>query len=453
MRILGFKLLIKNFILPVLLIIFIFSFLMTMGFYSYYHHIASNSHEYDIVTLADSKSSHQCLDQLGFDSQSDSNIDIVSFELLPSIHKFRSNHWFHLSEYYLSHYEDISKIYSSIQPRQVILLISDPQFLDNLTPTAMFILCLAFGRSSDSLHEINVVHPMHKSLNNISKLSYIEYADKYPVATYINRKEYRLQYTMKRDFSYTKSCTKQMGLYGKTPIPSSKWFQSKQTIINIRDHIKTLCPIERNPLPKYLVSNYIETFSSGANTDDDDPSSRYRLVLYQRDKTRKFSDIEELTFQLTKALSSKWIVQVISHEDDIHPCILYHTLSHADVFVTTHGFQSMALLFMKPGSVIFEVFPYKYFKNTYASISQQYGIHHFYSQSKKPYSKSRLVLSYISQEFCMSSIKCRSFSRGDDILISPENDIFITPIQNISIQIEKGILGPHNAPYIFDKLA
>lgn len=53
--------------------------------------------------------------------------------------------------------------------------------------------------------------------------------------------------------------------------------------------------------------------------------------------------------------------------------MLMHHLYNADVLVTPHGFQSMLLLFLPRPAVIFEVFPYRYYKRGYGPFGGEYG--------------------------------------------------------------------------------
>lgn len=48
-------------------------------------------------------------------------------------------------------------------------------------------------------------------------------------------------------------------------------------------------------------------------------------------------------------------------------------LYNADVLVTAHGFQSMLLLFLPQPSLLFEIYPYRYFKPAYGPLSREYG--------------------------------------------------------------------------------
>jgi hypothetical protein len=73
----------------------------------------------------------------------------------------------------------------------------------------------------------------------------------------------------------------------------------------------------------------------------------FKIVLYQRDNNRKFLDFEALLRRLDERLAEQWRFFVILHHDDLHPCLLSEALKDADIFLTTHGFQSTSALFMK----------------------------------------------------------------------------------------------------------
>jgi hypothetical protein len=56
--------------------------------------------------------------------------------------------------------------------------------------------------------------------------------------------------------------------------------------------------------------------------------------------------------------------------------MLAHHLADADLLVTPHGFQSMLLLFLPRPALIFEIFPYRYYKRGYGPFGQEYGKRH-----------------------------------------------------------------------------
>ena len=68
-----------------------------------------------------------------------------------------------------------------------------------------------------------------------------------------------------------------------------------------------------------------------------------------------------------------WEISVLMHSSKRSPCELAHMLNDVDVLVTPHGFQSMLLLFLPRPALLFEVFPYRYWKRGYGPLSKEYG--------------------------------------------------------------------------------
>lgn len=101
---------------------------------------------------------------------------------------------------------------------------------------------------------------------------------------------------------------------------------------------------------------------------------------------------------------------------------------------------------MKPDSHVFEVFPHKYFKPTYFSLSKAMSVHHAwqYGSADSVYQEpdllkslsttsARWVLPLISLKQCMQNIKCRSLARQQDLKLRRED---IDAIHKIIMQIE-----------------
>ena len=83
-------------------------------------------------------------------------------------------------------------------------------------------------------------------------------------------------------------------------------------------------------------------------------SQHYRIVVYERNANRYFSDLEGILTYLSKHTDARtlgpsgvditWDIDVIYHSDDMNPCLLYLGLGDADIFLTTHGFQSTGVM-------------------------------------------------------------------------------------------------------------
>lgn len=81
--------------------------------------------------------------------------------------------------------------------------------------------------------------------------------------------------------------------------------------------------------------------------------------------------------------------------------------------------QSMLALFMPPGSLMFEIFPHKYFKPGYAPMAEGLGVRHAYSMSPP-----RLLLtrfSWPSTEACMEKYLCRRYVRMSNVELDDES--------------------------------
>lgn len=55
----------------------------------------------------------------------------------------------------------------------------------------------------------------------------------------------------------------------------------------------------------------------------------------------------------------------------------------------------MLLLFLPPGAVILEVFPYKYWKEGYAPLAEEWGVRHEHIMSRPVSWAKRLLLFFI----------------------------------------------------------
>lgn len=118
---------------------------------------------------------------------------------------------------------------------------------------------------------------------------------------------------------------------------------------------------------------------------------KYKLVLYQRDRTRRLSNQDEALQLLRQRLpENEWeimvsaaacprvhpqsdLLQLFVHDNMVSPCELMHILSDADVLLTPHGFQSILLLYLPIPALLFEIFPSHYHRNVYRLVAEEYG--------------------------------------------------------------------------------
>lgn len=81
--------------------------------------------------------------------------------------------------------------------------------------------------------------------------------------------------------------------------------------------------------------------------------------------------------------------------------------------------QSMLALFMRRGSLLFEIFPHKYFKQGYAPMAEGLEVRHAYSESR-----SRmwfLGYSHPTMETCMDWYLCRWYARQSNVELDDES--------------------------------
>jgi hypothetical protein len=64
-------------------------------------------------------------------------------------------------------------------------------------------------------------------------------------------------------------------------------------------------------------------------------------------------------------------------------------------------------------------------------MSQGYGIKYIGENSSYPVSVTRQVLRPVTKEYCMSSNRCRSFARGDDVDIFPHIGRIVSAMKRI----------------------
>jgi hypothetical protein len=198
-------------------------------------------------------------------------------------------------------------------------------------------------------------------------------------------------------------CVKVMGSIGGIwPTPQrGHWFRNKGDIDSFRDKLRALCPLDKNKIRQYIKK------------------TKFKMIIYQRDISRKLYNQEEaINMIFNKLDKNDWQIEVIMHERDRPPCVLSHMLNYVDVLLTPHGFQSMLLLFLPRPSLLFEVFPYKYYKRGYGPFGGEYGIQHAGVMSPPLTWYGNTILKLLTTNYCMNSKMCRSWARDSDVLLT-----------------------------------
>eukprot|EP01033_Poteriospumella_lacustris_P011167 gene11167-7943_t len=200
-------------------------------------------------------------------------------------------------------------------------------------------------------------------------------------------------------------CFKYMGDIGGQLIRRDEWFPSREDIVSLRHKIRSACPPNEELMTKYKKNK------------------PFKLVVYQRDLTRRLENQEEVLQSLRANLpKSSWQFMVVMHDNDRSPCELSHILNDADVLLTPHGFQSTLLLFLPTPALIFEIFPFPYYKPPYKLMAQSLGVVHASYFSPPTSTMFQVLKSYfhIDPHFCNQFYVCRDFARRQNVILQPD---------------------------------
>jgi hypothetical protein len=160
------------------------------------------------------------------------------------------------------------------------------------------------------------------------------------------------------------------------------------------------------------------------------------VLIFLRDRDRKLVSAQSLLLRLGAALQAgggssegegagagaeaRISIEVLRYSDALPADQVARAFQGADVLLTAHGFQCVGLLFMKPGSLLIELFPFNYFKIDYKYLASEVGIQHHWLQARTPHSRalSLRLLSLLPQWLCMRSVLCRRVARADNVRVS-----------------------------------
>eukprot|EP00639_Heterosigma_akashiwo_P001039 CAMPEP_0194584230 /NCGR_PEP_ID=MMETSP0292-20121207/16905_1 /TAXON_ID=39354 /ORGANISM="Heterosigma akashiwo, Strain CCMP2393" /LENGTH=400 /DNA_ID=CAMNT_0039439191 /DNA_START=388 /DNA_END=1587 /DNA_ORIENTATION=- len=321
---------------------------------------------------------------------------------------FESDHWFHISEYYLARSREIRPLV----PANATVYIVTPTrvFFEQLTVFTTFLLVLSFteGRST-----VKVVPPAAVT-KVVAGMVVLE--PNAPAFTYNPRmpavdRLYRTEAF--QDVRFGCACARFLGEFGPAPVERGYWFGGDREVRAARGRMAVMCDHESGaaggrPLP---ADEAAEAAAAAA------APPKHKMVVYQRNRNRKFQRFEAMVEALEEQLGPEWELEVLLHSTDRHPCAMYESFHAADVFYTAHGFQTIAVLFMPPGGLVYEVFPYKYWKVGYAPLVREVGLTHHWAMSPPAGPVHRALLAAVPLSVCSLSYRCRLFARDADVVV------------------------------------
>jgi hypothetical protein len=369
-------------------------------------------------------------------------------------HKFHSNHWYHMGEYFLSHHSDpllhTTLTSSSISTKHTVrgekegisnegvggidtllIIAPDVRFIEKMTHMSLFVMLLGFplgkvgkgGIQEGKIARIEIYEPtpLYRSQSehpdiyssntgHNEELTFVSFLSHQPAIVYDFNQPPSQQFMKLGKYddenagrvsalamltshlslstsslSSGSRCKKGFlldgGKIGETPIQSKEWFHSSVEVEALRSKTAWMCSgysmtegdesSMMMTIDRSYNNGHGHADSNGDGDGNQNGEKRYKLAIYERNHNRHFIHVNDVVKRLHTHLSDLWDITLILHSEKMHPCLLYSVLQGADMFLTTHGFQSTGVTFMKPGAVLFEVMPYKYFKPSYIHLSTQ----------------------------------------------------------------------------------
>lgn len=372
--------------------------------------------------------------------------------------RFHSNHWYHMGEYFLSQHRS-AEVTGVIRTGDTIIFIANEvKFVSQLTFTSAFFILLALspgeGCADGSIRKtrIEFYEPSYvyrrASAPSIEWGSFSSYG---PSVILDMSKPNGQQFQRVNLLEHVREeinsgrqchCGKLISSMGYHPTPSTQWFKTALEIHEFKDKIEAFCGAATDADASMLAAPYPR--GSDAQLQGE---KVFKMTVFERDSTRHFAGLRLMLEDLDGRLDRQWSISTVRHDESIQPCQLYQELHKTDVFLTTHGFQSTALVFLPEGSVIIEIFPFRYWKPSYVPLAAQFGIHHRWAQNETPTSPSRWLLRVIPQDWCMDINKCRSHARGDSVAMPRDH---IDLVIRIAKAKQEGRLGVVPSSFLSD---
>lgn len=327
---------------------------------------------------------------------------------------YGGDHWFHVAENFMTQHSILEASNRNTDANVVYFDFDRSGFVAETTGMTKFMIALgALKTPSESVDkEYHFIHHSGIDLDSDGKesfhvLDHHDFHDHVKIILSGDKPATKERFIVRKGVdvhndheSREMVCVKDLGVVGgEWPTPQrGHWFPKEGDIERFRKKIIALCP----PDEKLL--------------DKGKKQKTYKLVIYQRDQSRNIANEDEMIALLKSFLKEElWEIDVIYHVQDRSPCMLAHLLRQVDVVITPHGFQSMILLFLPRPSLLFEVFPYRYYKRGYAPLGNEYGIYHHGVMSPARSWTHQLLLAQTVTSECMQSKTCRNYGRNDNV--------------------------------------
>jgi len=275
------------------------------------------------------------------------------------------DNWFHGSGYFLPAHSTIrSKTVGKGFAKEVFVFFSSKAHLSQFSNMTKFLTAASF--STPETEKVYFVHPGTATATVNSQGMGVLTVHQ-PYINYIKKRESEEHFLgFAGDHSAhagtvreieTARCVQYIGEYGNKWTSSEKanWFPNFGDALSLLKTIGSFCGVEN-------VKNQTE---EGKKT----------ILIYNRNQSRKLLNTHKLQKFLNDSLDSeKYELKLVVHSESIRPCELVQLFSKVAALLTPHGFQEILILFMKPGSVVFEIFPPGYTRSMYKNLAASYGV-------------------------------------------------------------------------------
>ena len=103
------------------------------------------------------------------------------------------------------------------------------------------------------------------------------------------------------------------------------------------------------------------------------PHAARAAVVYQRDYSRRLANVPAMVGILAREYG-KQHVSVLTHDEEREPCELVRTVGQTDLWLSSHGFNSILAFLLPRGAAFVEVFPLGYSSDYYSQLAAGNGV-------------------------------------------------------------------------------
>lgn len=255
---------------------------------------------------------------------------------------FHGNHWFHFGEYYLSQRRYLQAHLvthiSSVQFNHIYIVTIDKKIFQMATSFTFFLLLLtlpseyqqlpvSFVYTTDDLHLLDHHQPWSadSTMERFCPFQKVQ----------VQKESFHFQngiITASTSNKFKAIEGYYIGSIGSVPISSTEWFRNQDEVASLRTSLQSVCAVDTS------TSTTVQGIAAQGVA-----GSKAKVVIYQRNEQRKLLNLIETFLQSNQSqysiLRDKMDVEVIVHDENRDPCSLCNALQHADVLITSHGFQ------------------------------------------------------------------------------------------------------------------